>query len=116
MVSVPQIEKFLFTLSSGITGFSFLRDYGEVTPELQFFLSFFKEDNIPIYAIGPSIQIENSFQDITTAYNDLIKKIQYFDPKKISNEQISKTMEEIKKFHSLVSNIYGRTRVNILPF
>jgi len=116
MASLPKLEKFLFTISTGITGLELLKEFGVETNELEYFINYCRETpDLSVNAMGPSYLIERYTPQIKSSYDHIISEMKVFS-KTTPKEKISCIITELEALHDLISRVYNVSKVTITPF
>lgn len=116
MASLPKLEKFLFTISTGITGLELLKEFGVETNELEYFINYCRETpDLSVNAMGPSYLIERYTPQIKSSYDHIISEMKAFS-KTAPKEKIGCMITELEALHDLISRVYNVSKVTITPF
>lgn len=117
MASLPKLERFLFTLSTGITGLELLNDYEIQSTELQYFINFCKEPHdLSVSAMGPSALTQRDNDRIRESYTKIMEKMAHFDYKNNSKEKTDKIIMELTDLHDLIGKVYDVSKAVAVPF
>jgi len=116
MASLPKIEKFLFMISTGITGLQIFEKFKMTTPELRRFIDFCKQrPDLSIEAMGPSFIIEKYNSQIKELFDAIIEDVESSKLETLSEENAREIRINLEKLYDLVSRIYNFTRANVMP-
>lgn len=117
MASLPKLERFLFTLSTGITGLELLNDFKIQSTELQYFMNFCKEPHdLSVSAMGPSALTQRDNERITESYLKIIEKMKHFDSENNEKETTDKLITELNDLHDLIAKVYDVSKATTVPF
>ncbi len=117
MASLPKLERFLFTLSTGITGLELLNDYEIQSTELQYFINFCKEPHdLSVSAMGPSALTQRDNDRIRESYTKIMEKMAHFDSKNNTKEKTDKIIMELTDLHDLIGKVYDVSKAVAVPF
>jgi hypothetical protein len=117
VASLPKMEKFLFTISTGITGLEILKEYGAKSTELEYFINFCREkQDLSVSAMGPSSLTQRYSERIKGSYNRVIDEMQDFFSKDYSKEKVETILLELSDLHDLLSKIYDVAKSTSIRF
>lgn len=115
MASLPKLENFLFTISTGITGFQLFDEYGIKSDELHYFINFCKSDNdLSVSAMGPCSSTRYN-ERIQKSLNNIVEEVKHFDLNENSKEKTEEVIKELSELHDLITQVYDVAR-DTVPF
>jgi hypothetical protein len=117
MASLPKLEKFLFTLSTGITGLELLNEYEIQSTELQYFINFCKEPHdLSVSAMGPSALTQRDNARIKESYTKLMEEMAHFNSQNNVKAKTEKIILELTDLHDLIGKVYDVSKATAVPF
>jgi hypothetical protein len=117
MASLPKLEKFLFTLSTGLTGLELLKEYGIQSSELQYFINFCKEPHdLSVSAMGPSNLTQRQNERIKVSYSKIVDEMKNFNAQDCSGKDTEKVIQELTDLHDLIGKVYDVSKATAIPF
>lgn len=117
VASLPKMEKFLFTISTGITGLEILKDFGIKSTELEYFINFCREkQDLSVSAMGPSSLTQRYRERINASYNKVITKMQDFSSEDCSKEKTETILLELSDLHDLLNKVYDVAKSTSIRF